>query len=382
MTRQTELALTVEVQVLLVGRVVDAVARQAVDRLTVARIPDFLAHGVRHLVLVGVAAAAELDGTGHPQERLLTAVSGVAGRAIETIAVTEVTPGLPRAGATRIVAGETESLLWPAQETLAVSRVRIVTDRTAAAAGTHMGHGSVAARLHLLLMAITAQAVESCNRAEGLGGIRRLVAVGAVTAVERGMQTLAEKARTARSVGIVAGLAAGIFHRVLLMGGPESGIDGMASGARLIAGSWRQMGQLSRVGLVTDEAFAFAERPVADRLLSILVAGKAQVGPGRHQELVMAAAMGLVTGRAAALGHRSMDLRTLQLGGQRGVAGSTKRPRPFPEQALKTRNMGIVAGRTFALLRRRMRHRGRELRPEIVVTLETGGLLIDLRPCC
>jgi hypothetical protein len=122
-------------QIVVMGRIVHAVARQTVHRLTVSRISRFLAHRVGDSVLVRVARSTQIDWIVVQQERSLAAVWSMAGRARQALPMGRIATFLLRFCSTGIVAAQADRLLVTAQQTLPVSGVRIVTARTTGTAG-------------------------------------------------------------------------------------------------------------------------------------------------------------------------------------------------------------------------------------------------------
>lgn len=81
MAADTEIAVAIAIEIVLMGCVMNTVTGDTVHRLSVARIQSVLAHRVGNRVLMGVTFAAEVYGILPQQQWQVTSVSAVTGLA-------------------------------------------------------------------------------------------------------------------------------------------------------------------------------------------------------------------------------------------------------------------------------------------------------------
>lgn len=194
MASDTEFPVRLTMEVLGMGRIMDAVTGDAVHAPPGAGIPDLLALRVGHIVLVLMAGVACVHRTLGHEDRVIAAVRLMAGAAVQAVTVA-LEPAGPSCGRTaRVVTGQAERLLGLIQEAAAVGSVGVVADLAVSAAGGHMGERSGPGALHLILVALAAQLVQWQAGGERLLRAGQCMAGGATSGFERWMEPLAEQA--------------------------------------------------------------------------------------------------------------------------------------------------------------------------------------------
>jgi hypothetical protein len=201
-------------------RLVDSMTGETGHRIAGAGVPGLLSQRMPDTVLVGVAGTAELHRVLSKEQRLLTAMGPVTGRALEAL-VSQMPSLLPRPGTSRVVAPGTHGLELSSQQPRAIPGMRIVAGHAFTASGRHMGERRGDRLEDGLSVAVTTELVHRLEGGEGVGRTGARMAAAAIAALEGSVHRLPEKPALRRGVRIVALMAGRPLHRIAPVGGSE-----------------------------------------------------------------------------------------------------------------------------------------------------------------